>query len=732
MKTLLLALTCLGLAAIAQARPVVVGHSVVLDNPNRTNYPRFGSQVAIDGDYALVMGEGFVTPPGGGETERHRIVWVFHRSGTAWNLVGPLAPEEAILSGDGFTPAIAMRNGLVVTLLSEPRVYRLVSGSFVRENLVGSSDDLNGPGLAIDGGRILFGADGCSWNGAVFERDTAGTWRKTSSLHGNGPQCGDALTGGPLDLSGERAALFNAETFDPDNLAPHARIYRTQSGAGFLPDIDIFAPAGATVFGPEVALRGSRLFVGGSNASGTYVFDLAGTNPGTPVDRLRSIDSYAGGGVALQLVKTPDFVLQRALRADRYFNTAINLFQQRSDGHYAYAAMLIGKGGEFVRGRADISAGNVITSNDGGAGDFNQVYIFNLPTSFTVPAVRRDNFESGASAWTQTAGSQFAVVQKGSTRVFRQSTAAVDARALLSNSDWTSQSIEADVTLNSLHGGRQGVGVFTRYQNPQNWYKAVLSDEGVWLHAMGSGRLREITGSFFTPQVGRTYRLRLESVQNWHRVYLDDVIVIDAIAGGPTHGRVGLVTETSTADFDNVLVTPSPRTPLYSSDFTNADTADWRVSGPGIWTVRNGVFAQSSTAGDARALIGTPTDDQVVRTTVQLGAFGAGGTSDKWFGLLARASNTSNYYYLSLRSSNTLQLRKVVNGAITTLASKAFTVARGTPYALRLEAVGTRLRVHVNGVLQFDVTDSSLTSGQPGLVTYRAAVDYDAFEAVQP
>lgn len=261
----------------------------------------------------------------------------------------------------------------------------------------------------------------------------------------------------------------------------------------------------------------------------------------------------------------------------------------------------------------------------------------------------------------------------------------------------------------------------------------MLTSRGVWLSRMGSGRLTQITISpDFNPQVGRTYRLRLESNLSWHRVYVDGAIVIDAIARGPTHGRVGLVTETNSAEFDNVLVTPNPRTPIYSTDFTNPDTSNWTVSGPGVWTVRSGVFAQSSTSGDARALIGTATDDQVVRARAQLGAFGSGGRSDKWFGVLARASNNSNYYYLTLRSNNTLQLRKVVNGVITTLGSRPFTVLRGTPYDLQLEAVGSRLRVRVNGATLFDLTDTSHTSGQPGLVAYRAAVDYDDFEAVQP
>jgi hypothetical protein len=736
MKILLLVLFIV-IAAPGEARPVFIESSAPLPNPDPVNWPYFGRQVAIDGDHALVLGEQVTQPPEGGELQRHRIVWVYRRDGAAWNLVGPLAPAEVIDGGDGFTPALGLKNGIAVTLLRDLNVYRLVAGSFVRENIVPPRLDLNGPDLEIDGARILVGANGCSWDAAVLERDATGTWRQSGAvLRGNGPPCGDALNGGPLDLSGDRAVLFNAETYDPDTLPPHAKTYRNLSGAGWLPQSEIAAPASATRFGPELALRANRLFVAGSNESGTYVFDLSGANPGVPVDRLRPVDSYAGGGAAFAIEKSAGLVLQRSLRADRYENTVINAFRQLADGRYAHVASLVGRSGLYVRGRIDISSDgrDVIGATSAALAEFTQVVIWRLPATFTTPAVRQDNFESGAAAWTQTAGSRFEVVQRGPTRVFRQSNAAIDARALLSNSDWTTQAIEADITITSAPTAQdRGVGLFTRYQNPQNYFQAVFTTRGIWLSRMGSGRLTQVTISpDFPVIVGRTYRLRLESTHAWQRVYVDGQIVIDQIARGPTHGAVGLVTETSTADFDNVVVTPTPLTPIYRSDFTSADTTAWSTSGAGIWTVRSGVFAQSSVAGDARALIGTPTGDQVVRASVQLGAFGTGGTADKWFGVAARASNERNYYYLALRSSNTLQLRKLVDGTISTLASVPVTVTRGRPYVLQLEAVGTRLRARLDGALQFEVTDGSHASGQPGLVAYRAAVDYDDFVAEQP
>ena len=110
----------------------------------------------------------------------------------------------------------------------------------------------------------------------------------------------------------------------------------------------------------------------------------------------------------------------------------------------------------------------------------------------------------------------------------------------------------------------------------------------------------------------------------------------------------------------------------------------------------------------------------------------ASGTQQRWTGLMARHADASNYYYVTLRSGNTVSLRKLVNGAITELGSAPFTVNIGTPYRVRLEAVGNQLRAYVDGTLRVQATDNSLARGAGGLVTFRAAADFDDYDAYQP
>ena len=128
-----------------------------------------------------------------------------------------------------------------------------------------------------------------------------------------------------------------------------------------------------------------------------------------------------------------------------------------------------------------------------------------------------------------------------------------------------------------------------------------------------------------------------------------------------------------------------------------------------------------------------PADDQVVRVRARLDTFAnPNGTQERWFGVMARYVDDRNYYYLTLRNSNTLSLRKLVNGAVTVLASTNFTVTPATWYSLRLDAVGSELRAYVNGRLMLESTDAAHARGTAGPVMFKAAVDYDDFSSIQP
>lgn len=135
------------------------------------------------------------------------------------------------------------------------------------------------------------------------------------------------------------------------------------------------------------------------------------------------------------------------------------------------------------------------------------------------------------------------------------------------------------------------------------------------------------------------------------------------------------------------------------------------------------VYRQSSVAGDAGSFV-TSIDwtNQAIEVDVKPTSFNG---TNRWTGLAVRRTDASNYYYAALYQSNELALKRMQNGAFVTLASVALPVVLNRTYRLRLEAIGTLLRVYVDGRLALEKFDTALTHGHAGVRMYKTAADFD-------
>ena len=730
----LVALLCALGTSAAGARPVTVEQLSTFGTPDPV-YDGFAVDVAIDGDYAVVTAARTVPDPGGEPflDRTFQTAFLFQRSGIRWNVVRRLNEYEEERNFE-IPVAVAMQNGIAAVQNSNTDIWELTPGGWV-QSPAELALEAPGPWLSIDGGRFLSGDGSGPWNASVLEKDANSVWRTSAVLRGKLRRDGidDEFRGGPADISGDWAVVHQPD--GEDDPVPESYIFHDYGGTTGWNDQPYGSaqrPAGATLFGPEVAIRWPDVFIAGSDVSGTYVFREIPAQGFHLATRIQALDSFMGSGPAGSFAKSAEFLLQHAWSHDRNA-FVVNLFRQRSDSTYEHVAVLAAKNGESLGDAISISGRRVLVGNNGNG----LVHYFEIPANLASPQRIEDNFATGnGTGWTTSAGSQFFTAPRGNTRAYRQLNMNLVARAVLDASDFRSQAIEADLRqINSAAGG--GVGLATRFQGPENFYDVILRNNGrVELRRMAGGTLRVLASAAFPFAPNRYYRVRLESVGTLHRVFVDGRLIIDADSAGPTHGRAALVTDRSQGEFDNVIVSPTLHTTLYANDFEGDSAGPWTHTGVGLWhlwTGLSGMYYQSSIAADARASIGVPTSDQIVRARARLDTFAtATGTQERWFGLMARHVDPRNFYYLSLRSSNTVSLRKVVNGNITVLKSAAFTVRPATWYQLRFDAIGNHLRVYVDGNLLLEATDGSLPTGNSGPVMFRAAVDYDDFLAYQP
>ena len=174
-----------------------------------------------------------------------------------------------------------------------------------------------------------------------------------------------------------------------------------------------------------------------------------------------------------------------------------------------------------------------------------------------------------------------------------------------------------------------------------------------------------------------------------------------------------------------VVTTNAFAATLFSDDFEDGNSTGWTTSG-GTWSVATDgsrVLRQSGTSSDARARAGSSSwTNYTVTARVKATAFNG---SNRFVALLARTQSNTSYYYLALRSNNVVELKKLVGGSSTTLASAPFSLSLNTFYSLSLTVNGSSLSGRVNNGTPLTATDTQFSQGGIGVATFFASGSFD-------
>ena len=614
--------------------------------------------------------------------------------------------------------ALGMQSGL--------HVFRRNSmGAFVEVIVDGPRPAAMHVAVGADG-TVLASESRCNWNVTVLSRSANGHWTPRVTLPGRTRPCDQYRYGlaGSFAIHGDRAVVWNGDPIY-DTVATEARVF-DRTGGIWTQTSTITEPPGSEryswQFGPSLAVAGDDIYITGSTR-GTHHFHWDGST-WTDVEQLPQYDGWRGFYIHGVTVSGP-WLAQLSASEARGETDVAHVFYRTASGWRQNAMLAVGAneylGDISIAGQRAIARGRAL-------------YVYDLPAGGppSLPTFQ-DDFESGASpSWTPIAGSQWSVVAAGGTQVYRQTSTASHAGAIESR-DLVDQSITTDVTPRVFHGPDRWVGLFTRYTDEANYYYVTLRDrDRLVLKKMVNGVFTELGRANVLVNVNQPYRLQLESSGSLQTVYVDGVRVLTAYDSSLAHGHAGVRMYGARADYDNVVIAPGARRALFQSRFDASHEMDAIEPLSGAWSVSNysgGLgLAQSSTNSTARAIVGDVTDDQVLQTKLSIQSFATGSA---WAGLMARFVDTRNYYYVSVRANGQISLRKVVGGWVTVLGSVPF-VAGSQPMYLRLEVVGTKLRVYANDVLLLERSDVTFTRGSSGFVMYNTAASYDDYIAYQP
>ncbi|MDR6549084.1 sugar-binding protein [Paenibacillus qinlingensis] len=189
----------------------------------------------------------------------------------------------------------------------------------------------------------------------------------------------------------------------------------------------------------------------------------------------------------------------------------------------------------------------------------------------------------------------------------------------------------------------------------------------------------------------------------------------------------------STSTASNTLAATTatgPGTLAFSDDFQDGVADGWTPAN-GTWSVVTSggskVYKQASwLATNAFNTVDTSTyTNYSVETNIKL----TQNDIDLAAGITARYLDPNNFYYFRIKAGK-LQIGKSVNGAVTILTAKNYTMTTNEVYAFTAVLNNSTLDLYVNGFKELTVTDTSLTSGKMGLYAFKTSVEFDNVKVV--
>ncbi|GIF20185.1 hypothetical protein Ate02nite_29150 [Paractinoplanes tereljensis] len=205
-------------------------------------------------------------------------------------------------------------------------------------------------------------------------------------------------------------------------------------------------------------------------------------------------------------------------------------------------------------------------------------------TAFAGSTSLSDNFEDGDTAGWSKSGGSWAVVTDGSKALRQSDAASALARQFAGDTGWTDYTLSAKVRAVTLSGSAATAGIAARAGGAHEFDRLVL--------VPGAVRLEEVKGSAVTVLGSLTlasaatgfHTLRLDVSGSTVTGYVDGAKVGSGSAK-LTKGRVGLITTSAAASFDDVSVTalagaPATTAPTATATATASPTPTKTTAAP--------------------------------------------------------------------------------------------------------------------------------------------------------
>jgi hypothetical protein len=252
-------------------------------------------------------------------------------------------------------------------------------------------------------------------------------------------------------------------------------------------------------------------------------------------------------------------------------------------------------------------------------------------------------------------------------------------------------------------------------------------DSGTWVQKIdykGRSQANGSTGPYFK------YGAYTETIQNGPRV-----VYTDEYRLGDSSSSFNEVTPGGKSTVPTTTPTPTNTTTII--DDSCSSLANFTKISGGTWSSTNGQCALTSPASVSSGIGNLLVHNTAITGDFILTASGsATATANSWddFAIIFNYQNSTNYYYASFNESNndtTNGIFKVVNGTHTQIADFSAVTAAGTMQSIKVERIGSSIKVYRGSTSMGQATDSSFSGGKVGFGTTNNSANFDNLKVVK-
>ena len=279
---------------------------------------------------------------------------------------------------------------------------------------------------------------------------------------------------------------------------------------------------------------------------------------------------------------------------------------------------------------------------------------------------------------------------------------------------------DADVSMNK----NGAAALLFRYNDNNNFYCLNIDANAQYmkLWKRSGGAVTDLINKQVSLKLNTVYNIKVEARGTEIKCYFDGELAFTKVDTSHSNGLLGINAWNCKATFSRLHYEALSDVVIVHDDNYIEALGALTTTGCTVSEEGNLINFKATGGGDCFALSKVKCKDLEVEGSFKVNNDGAAS-------YLLRADGTTSFYCINIDTgANVVKFWKKVNGAVDVVKTYGVTLNNNTEYKLKVNLVGTLMKIYLNDSLVIEQNDSSLTEGYVGFNIFNTSATLKGFK----